>query len=194
MIVRSSAAADPDAPRTGCGRSGTSLYQFDDAAKTIAKTQERARRSARVGKQRGAVLGVAALVAVDSSVTRAHYARVHDGGDLGRRGEILERPRRCRGSRSRRGAAASAPLPRERISEMPSSSRSQPSSRACGSRSRSVRRTSWAIGTRLRRPVTRSITGAVQPVPRGEPLVLGGQDRGGSSAPSRPTRRARRAS
>ena len=72
-------------------------------------------------------------------------------------------PRRCRGSRSRRASCCSAPFPRARISDRPSSSRSHPSSRACGSRSRIVRRTSCVIGTRFRRPVTRSITGACSP-------------------------------
>ena len=46
---------------------------------------------------------------------------------------------------------------------MPSSSRSEPSSRACGSISFSVRRISCATGIRFRAPVARSITGASSP-------------------------------
>src|SRR4029078_1570249 len=57
----------------------------------------------------------------------------------------------------------SAPLPLRRISSMPLSSRSGPSSRACGSSSLSVRRISCATGMRLRRPVARSISGASMP-------------------------------
>ena len=59
---------------------------------------------------------------------------------------------------------------------MPSSSRSHPSSRACGSIVRSVRRMSCATGTRFRRPVARSITGRLEPVAGGEPLVLARED------------------
>ena len=70
----------------------------------------------------------------------------------------------------------SAPLPRARISRTPSSSRSEPSSRACGSTSRSVRR----ISCDDRHPVA-AAGGEIhhrrlEAVARGEPLVLGGQD------------------
>ena len=93
----------------------------------------------------------------------ASTTSVRSDAGLRRGGELRARPRRCRGSRSRRGAAPRRRCRGARISAMPSSSRSEPSSRACGSRSRSVRRTSCAIGTRFRRPVTRSITGAESP-------------------------------
>ena len=73
------------------------------------------------------------------------------------------RPRRCRGSRSRRAAAGRRRCREQGSRARPSSSRSEPSSRACGSMSRSVRRISCATGTRLRRPVARSITGASRP-------------------------------
>ena len=59
---------------------------------------------------------------------------------------------------------------------MPASSSSEPRSRACGWSVFSVRRTSAATGSRLRRPVWRSMTGADKPVARGEPLVLGRED------------------
>jgi len=57
----------------------------------------------------------------------------------------------------------SALLPRPSSALISSSSRSEPRSRACGSISRNVRLTSWAMGIRFRRPVARSITGASRP-------------------------------
>src|SRR5581483_2946983 len=57
----------------------------------------------------------------------------------------------------------SAPFPRRRIASTASSSRSEPSSRACGATIFRVRLTICATGCRLRRPVARSITGASRP-------------------------------
>src|SRR5205085_2492956 len=57
----------------------------------------------------------------------------------------------------------SEPLPFARMARMPSSSRSAPSSRAWGSISFSVRRTSCATGMRFRLPVARSMIGASSP-------------------------------
>ena len=67
------------------------------------------------------------------------------------------------------------PLPRARISRTPSSSRSEPSSRACGSMSRSVRRIELSDGHAVAAPGREVHDRRLEPVARGEPLVLGRQ-------------------
>ena len=59
---------------------------------------------------------------------------------------------------------------------MPSSSRSAPSSRACGSMSLSVRRMSWATGTRFLPARGEVHHRRLEAVARAEPLVLGDED------------------
>ena len=64
----------------------------------------------------------------------------------------------------------------EDLARCPSSSRSEPSSRACGSSSRSVRRTSCATGMAVPASGREVHDRRLEPVARREPLVLGRED------------------